>query len=225
MGPLIDPERRRRAKLEREERKTRILKVARSTFAKLPYVEVTLDAIGHRADVDRGVVSMYFRSKEELFLILLREELDLWFSSLETELGQTDGGLLPKQLAELLATSLAGRSDLTRFLSFESVVLEQNLDAMEVFRFQRWRRDRMAGVGDLLAVSVDGLETEGALRLLHRLQLLAAALKPVADPKGAATFEVGDPDFAAFEVDFEAELETFVTAIIEAELRVEISKS
>ena len=79
MGRLIDPEKRARAKSKRIERKSRILKVARSTFSKLPFVEVTLDSIGQRADVDRGVASMYFRSKEELFLRVLREELADWY--------------------------------------------------------------------------------------------------------------------------------------------------
>jgi len=211
MGRLIDPKRRERAKQQRIERKKRILDVARSTFSKLPYVEVSLDSIGQAADVDRGVASMYFRTKEELFLLLFREELAEWYSALEAELAE--GGLSPADLAELLAASLAKRPELTRFLSCESLVLEQNLDAMEVFRFQRWRRDRMIAVGAILERSVDGLEEEMGIRLLHRVQLLTAALNPAADPKGAATYEAGDPDFAVFSIDFETEMKRILTAI------------
>jgi AcrR family transcriptional regulator len=216
MGRLIDPEKRKRAKGQRVERKARILKVARSIFSRLPFVEVTLDSIGQRANVDRGVASMYFRSKEELFLRVLREELADWFTAIENELDHVDGGLSQPDLAELLATSLAGRPELTRFLSLEAVVLEQNLDAMVVFRLQHWRRDRMAAVGAILARQVDGLEEGDALRLLHRIQLLTAALAPAADPKGAASYEVGDPDFEVFAIDFETELKRFVVAMLEA---------
>jgi AcrR family transcriptional regulator len=216
MGRLIDPEKRERAKSQRVERKARILKVARSTFSKLPYVEVTLDSIGQRAKVDRGVASMYFRSKEELFLRVLREELGDWYSALEAEIDRADDPLSRLDLAELLATSLAGRPELTRFLSLEAVVFEQNLDAMEVFHLQRWRRDRMAAVGVMLARKVDGLEEWDAMRLLHRVQILTAALRPVADPKGAASYEVGDPDFAVFAIDFEAELKSFIFGMLNA---------
>jgi len=216
MGRLIDPEKRDRAKRQRVERKARILEVARSTFSKLPFVEVTLDNIGQRADVDRGVASMYFRSREELFLRVLREELADWYSALEAELGRADDPLSQVDLAELLATSLAGRPELTRLLSLEAVVLEQNLDAMEVFHLQRWRRDRMAAVGAILEQKVDGLEEEDAMRLLHRVQLLTAALRPAADPKGAASYEVGDPDFAVFKIDFEMELKGLVAALLRA---------
>lgn len=214
MGKLIDPERRKRAKRRQIERKARILKVARSIFSKLPFVEVTLDNIGQSADVDRGVASMYFRTKEELFLRLLRTELGEWYTALEAELGDAESRLSPSELAELLATGLSGRPDLNRLLSFEAVVLEQNLDAMEAFRFQRWRRDRMIGIGEMLDRIVDGLEEGEGIRLLHRVQLLTATLWPVADPKGAATFHIGDSDFEVFEIDFETELKRFVVAML-----------
>jgi len=216
MGRLIDPERRARAKGQRIEKKARILSVARSTFSRLPFVEVTLDSIGQRADVDRGVASMFFRSKEELFLRILREELDDWYSALETELDRAENGLSQSALSDLLARSLSERPELRRFLSFEAVVLEQNLDAMEAFRFQRWRRDRMVAIGEDLDRRVERLEEGGGIRLLHRVQLLTSALQPAADPKGAATYEVGDPDFEVFNIDFEAEMKRFVVAMLKA---------
>ena len=214
MGRLIDPKKRDRAKQQRVERKARILEVARSIFSRLPFVEVTLDSIGQRANVDRGVASMYFRSKEELFLRVLREELDDWYSALEAELDRTDDPMSQLDLAELLTTSLGGRPELTRFLSLEAVVFEQNLDAMEVFHLQRWRRDRMESIGAILEKRVDGLGEGDAMRLLHRVQLLTAALRPAADPKGAASYEVGDPDFEIFAIDFETELKRFVVAML-----------
>ena len=211
---MIDPEKRDRAKQQRVERKARILEVARSIFSRLPFVEVTLDSIGQRANVDRGVASMYFRSKEELFLRVLREELADWYSALEVELDRIDDPLSQLDLAELLATSLARRPELTRFLSLEAVVFEQNLDAMEVFHLQRWRRDRMEAIGAIFEKRVDGLGEGDAMRLLHRVQLLTAALRPAADPKGAASYEVGDPDFEIFAIDFETELKRFVVAML-----------
>lgn len=219
MGRLIDPEKRDRAKQQRVERKARILEVARSIFSRLPFVEVTLDSIGQRANVDRGVASMYFRGKEELFLRVLREELDDWYSALEAEIDRTDDPLSQLDLAELLATSLAGRPELTRFLSLEAVVFEQNLDAMEVFHLQRWRRDRMESIGAILEKRVDGLGEGDAMRLLHRVQLLTAALRPAADPQGAASYEVGDPDFEIFAIDFETELKRFVVAMLKEGLK------
>jgi hypothetical protein len=74
----------------------------------------------------------------------------------------------------------------------------------------------MAAVGGLLERRTDGITEGGGIRLLHRTQLLASALKPAADPRGAAAYEIGDPDFAIFEIEFEEELQRTLTAILEA---------
>ena len=42
-------------------------------------------------------------------------------------------------------------------------MFEQNLDAMEVYRYRRWRRDRMMAIGAAFEASVDGLEEEIAM--------------------------------------------------------------
>jgi AcrR family transcriptional regulator len=214
MGKLIDPEKRERARRQRVERKKRILQVARSTFSKLPFVEVTLDSIGQRADVDRGVASMYFKSKEEIFLRILREELSEWYSELEATLDRSGKSIAGPEMVEILVMSLADKSDLARLLSLEMVVLEQNLDAMETFRFQRWRRDRMVAIGTSIERAVDDLDEGGGVRLLHRAQLLTAALSPAANPRGAATYEVGDPDFEFQSIDLAAELRTLLNACL-----------
>jgi AcrR family transcriptional regulator len=214
MGKLIDPEKKARAKEKRAERKRRILTAARSTFSKMPFVEVTLDTIGQAAAVDRGVASMYFRTKEEIFLRLLREELGNWYAALEKKLDRSDDRVAPADLSELLAKSLAARPVLRRLLSLEAVVLEQNLDAMEVFRFQSWRRENMAAIGSLFEQQVDGLGKGEGIRLLHLAQLLTMTLHPASDPRGAATYDIGDPDFAVFEVDFESELKRVVFAML-----------
>ena len=218
MGKLIDRDKREKAKKKRVERKRRILRVARSTFARLPFVEVTLDTIGQRADVDRGVASMYFRSKEELFLLLLRQELGAWYTEIEEKLSDAGSRSSKSEIAEFLAAGLAARPELIRFLSLENVVLEQNIDAMEAFRFQRWRLDHMTKAGEKIESRVDALVEGDGLRILHRMQLLAASLGPASDPKGAATYEVGDPEFAVFAIDFESELRAFITQWLDSQI-------
>jgi hypothetical protein len=104
-----------------------------------------------------------------------------------------------------LVESLVARPLLARLLSLAPVVLEQNMEAMEIFRFQRWRRDRMAAVGVALE-RAGGLEPGAGFRLLHLLQLLTAGLEPAANPRGAAAFDHADPEFASLQVSLESEL-------------------
>jgi len=211
MGKLIDPRRRAAAKDAKQERQQRIRKEALRSFVKLPFVEVTLDAIGQRAGVKKGVGSMYFGSKEELFLVLLQEQLDGWYESVLRDLSAHPARVPEARLARLLARGLAGREVLCRLLALAPIVLEQNLEIMEAYRFQRWQRDRMVEVGRELERRSRGLDRGDGLRLLLRLQLMAAASYPFADPRGSLAVNLHDPDFADFRLDVADELEAIAT--------------
>ncbi len=214
MGKLIDRKKRERAKQQRAVRKKRVMEEARSTFVRMPYVEVSLDTIGQAADVNRGVASMYFRSKEELFLLLLRDELAGWYQEIEKNLLHVNGSLDRGALAALLARSVVERPTMSRYLSLLPVVLEQNIEVMEVFRFQRWRRDRMAEAGEAVEQSTTALEPGQGPRLLYLVQLVAAGLEPAANPRGSAAFDQGDPEFEVFSVDLESELRAIIFAML-----------
>lgn len=216
MGKLIDKEKRELARRKRATRKERILTEARKSFERLPFVDVSMDSIGHAAKVDRGVASMYFKSKEGIFLLLLKDELDEWLSALASELEQSGEPRSARQLACLLAESLAARPRLTRLLSLAPVVFEQNLEVIEVFRFQRWRRDRMLEVGEMVDAAAAPVRGGGA-RLLHLIQLIAAGLEPLAHPKGTVAYELADPDFSMLCIDLREELESLIGAILKSE--------
>ncbi len=216
MGRLINREKRERAKRERAEKKRRILEEARTTLMRMPFVEVTLDTIGQHAHVERGVASMFFRTREELFLLILRDELEEWFDALEGELAGSGDRAGRSDPVRMIARSLAERPELCRFLSLLPVVLEQNMEAMEVFRFQLRRKDRMLEVGGLIDGAADGLEPGTGFRLLHTAQLLVTGLEMAARPRGAAAFERTDPDFAGFWIDLDDELERLLRAALPA---------
>ncbi len=214
MGRLINRDKLARAKEQREVRKQRILGVAGSIFMRMAYSEVTLDTIGQRADVERGVASMYFHTKEALFLIVFKDCLAEWYDSVERRLADADGRWARDVLASMLAHSVAERPELTRFLSLLPVVLEQDIDAMDVFRFQRWRSDRMSVVGERMEQHSDALEPGAGFKLLYRIQLVAAGLEIASNPRGAAAFDRNDPDFAGLWVDMEGELAEVITAYL-----------
>jgi AcrR family transcriptional regulator len=212
MGKLIDREKLKRAKRERSEKKKRILIEARDTLLRMPFVEVSIDTIGQAAGVERGIASMFFRTREELFLIIVREELEGWFDALERKLDHIKGPAEPNVLAGLVASSLAERPDLTRLLSLLPVVLEQNVEAMEVFRFQKWRLDRGGELGVLIEKLAQGLEAGSGFKMVYMAQVLATGLDPVAHPRGSAAYDRGDPDFESFWVNLGDELERLLMA-------------
>jgi AcrR family transcriptional regulator len=214
MGRLIDRQRRARAKEAKQDRMKDIREEAVRSFVKLPYVEVTLDAIGRRAGVKKGVPSMYFGTKEELFLELLREQLDAWYDDIGRRLGAQRARLSDARLARLVSTTLSDRPVLCRFLSLAPVVLEQNMEIMAADRFHRWQRDRMSAVGAELERRSRGMKQGQGLRLLHLVQLMTAAFHGYSDPRGSLAFNLHDPDFADFRIDLEQELAALIRSLL-----------
>jgi len=180
-------------------------------------VEVTLESIGRSAGVKKGIASMYYGSKEELFLTLLRAEFDEWYAAVREGLSSKDGRLSDQRLAQLLATSLAERAELLRFLSQASMVLEQNTEIMAAYRFHRWQRDRMVDLGGEIERSFAGMAEGDGLRLLHRIQLLAAGIQPYFDPRGSLAVNLIDPDFADLRLDMAAEIKREVLLSLSGE--------
>jgi AcrR family transcriptional regulator len=214
MGRLIDRERRARAKEAKQERMNDIREEAARSFVKLPYVEITLDAVGRRAGVKKGVPSMYFGTKEELFLELLREQLEGWYAEVERRLGAQRARLTDARLARLVSSTLSDRPVLCRFLSLAPVVLEQNMEIMAADRFHRWQRDRMSAVGAELERRSRGMKQGQGLRLLHLVQLMTAAFHGYSDPRGSLAFNLHDPDFADFRIDLEQELAALIRSLL-----------
>jgi AcrR family transcriptional regulator len=214
MGRLIDRQRRARAKEAKQDRMKDIREEAVRSFVKLPYVEITLDAIGRRAGVKKGVASMYFGTKEELFLELLREQLDAWYDEIERALGAQRARLSAARLAQLVSTTLADRSVLCRFLSLAQVVLEQNMEIMAADRFHRWQRDRMTSVGEELERRSRAMRRGHGRRLLQLVQLMAAAFHGYSDPRGSLAFNLHDPDFADFRIDLQQELTSMIRRLL-----------
>lgn len=190
MGRLIDPDRRRRAREAREERKRRILSEADRSFVELPPAEVDLDVIGRRADVKAGIVSMYFGSREELYMAVLRRRLEAWREDLEKRLGRIGRPAGAGRVADDLAASLAACPELVRLLGVMGTMVEGCGDLAAALGFSRWYREQLTAVAGTVAKRCRGLGRDEAARLVHRTHLLAGALGFAAFPRGAGVLAV-----------------------------------
>src|SRR5690349_24789470 len=72
---------------ERQARRRRIQRAARSVFAEKGYAKTSIEQIAREASLSVGAIYLYFRSKEDLYVSLLEETLELF----DTEIGQLRG--------------------------------------------------------------------------------------------------------------------------------------
>jgi len=71
---------------EEQARLLAILGAAESVFASKGYYETRMDDIAHKAEVAKGTIYYYFKSKEEIYLHLLETESDKVFQSISARI-------------------------------------------------------------------------------------------------------------------------------------------
>jgi AcrR family transcriptional regulator len=210
MGKLIDPNRTRLARQAREERARKILDAAEASFVRFPYSEITLDTLGQQAGVKQGQATLAFRSREELFMTVIRARMKEWYDALETSLRCSEAPLSRGEVADLVASSLAERPNLTRLLGPLHMAFELHEDGMQVHQFYQWQRERLLELAALLAKRVAGVHQWDGFDALYRSQLIAAAVHPVSRPVGNLAVDLMADDHQVFALDLEDEVKRVV---------------
>lgn len=211
---LAGSRRRARADAEKESRRRDLLRAASSTFAVQPYGEVTVAEIAQGAGLAKGTVYLYFRTKEELFLQLLSEELSGWFDEVEAALARETALLPAPDLAELLTSTLVRREQLTRLLAILHVVLEQNTAPAAVLHFKQQLAARSAQAGAALERRFLDFEPGDGLRFLLHLHAAVVGLYSMAQPSSAIAELLARPDLAVLRIDFPSALRAHATALL-----------
>jgi AcrR family transcriptional regulator len=104
-----------RKQQERNVRRRRIQRAARSVFAERGYAKTSIEAVAKEASLSVGAIYLYFRSKEDLYISLLEDTLEL----LSAELSDIVEGDAPDKLGrtwKFLCTWAQNDTEATRVL-------------------------------------------------------------------------------------------------------------
>ena len=197
------------------ERRRAILDAAWAMYQTAPYHAITMAGVADRTQLAKGTIYLYFTTKEELFLQLMKDQLDAWFDELDAAL--TARRFDAAGLAAQLAGSLAGRGGLVRLLAILHSVIEQNVEFEAALGFKQMLVRRMTRTGALLESSLGFLAAGDGARLLLRIHALIVGLHSLAEPPpaiGDLLRERSEPGMDVLEIDFDAEFAQTVQALL-----------
>ncbi len=109
-----------RRKREKENRRNAILKAARKLSFEKGFKSITVANIAKKAELSKGAVYLYFKSKEEIYVQILLKDVDKFHSSLSDicERGGSASDML-KNFADIYIVFFLGDPELFRiFMSF-----------------------------------------------------------------------------------------------------------
>lgn len=173
---------RARQKHQKEERREAILSFAKAELETSAYVDITMSRVAERAGLVKGTLYLYFTTKEELFLELLRDEFHGWLWDLETGLDDLPQRGRLEAASRLFARSLSPRRSLRRLLALLHAHLLTNLPEATRSAFQSEWHARTADMGTLLERSLPFLSAGQGLRALRTILALVIGLESLGDP-------------------------------------------
>lgn len=198
------PKGRRRARSaeEKANRAQALVAAARRALKTQTYDQVTVADIADRAGLTKASAYLYFPTKESLFLRVVENELESWFTNLEAALRKTKAAAVPA----LIARTLAREPVLLQLLTLLHGRIETNLALGEVTGFKSFLATSLDRLGRALETRLALTPGAGA-RLLLRTHALTIGLKQMSDPPVPVKKAIAaNPTLAAMTPDFEVEL-------------------
>lgn len=210
--------RRARKDEDKAARRRAILGVAAKLLGRKQYHRITMAEVARRCHLAKGTLYLYFRSKEELFLAALEDELARWFDALAAQLVSLSRRPTEHDAADrfaaTVASSLVERETLTDLLPLLHTVLEQNIDEDAAVAFKQMLLDKVEEGAAVVEQAVPGLRPGQGARVLMRLHALVVGLRQMAEPAPVVAEVLARPQMAPLRVEFETELRQTLAAMV-----------
>jgi len=206
---------------QKRERFQAIIDTALRLFEKQTYQEVTLEVVAAEMRIARATLYLYFKTREELFLVVLEQLYQKWHLSLSEKLkllleeSTAASKLLNiNQVADLITATLIEQWPTTRLAALLPTVLEQNIDFETALRFKRSMLSYAMSTSLLLEECLPFLKGGLGGQFLLRVQIIVTGLQPYAEPAPVIQKVVVEPDMAMLRLDFRQECTTMLRALL-----------
>jgi len=139
---------------QKTERRQNILDAAKYLFTTMEFKDIKMNDIAMMAEVSKGSVFLYFKTKEDLFTALLVQEFQSWYRKFQMILDddQIRNYINSELLLKLLEKSLLSNDILLRLLSISHSILEQNLSIEQAEEYRQVFHDCINSIGNDLDV-------------------------------------------------------------------------
>ncbi|MBE3561414.1 MAG: TetR family transcriptional regulator [Ktedonobacteraceae bacterium] len=202
---------------QKEERRQAILEAARRLFQTSSYEALTIASVATALGLAKGTVYLYFKTKEELFLALVEQQLAAWFAEVDAGLAAllaTKESCTIPQVTAVLCRALEARPDLMRLLAILHPVLEYNINLEAAVRFKLALREHFSHTGSLLERCLPFLHPGDGAHLLLQCDAIVIGLWHLSDPAPVVQQALQQPGLHVFNVHFASELATLLQTLL-----------
>jgi len=200
---------------DKQERRALIISAVRQLCLKRQNIDLTVAEVANQAKLAKGTVYLYFKTKEEMLLALLGEELTQWAQSITKRLKKIHGQqALAARAAKQVANSLQGREIFLRLLVALPGILEHNIDETTAYHFKQVLLEALKPIAAQIEELLKIRKGRGVNVILN-LHVLLIGLKLTSDPAPVVKKVLAMPQLKPLRLDFVPEFIRAATYFLE----------
>lgn len=200
---------------QKEERRQIILNQAWKLLQERPYEAINIIDVANSLELAKGTLYLYFPTKEALFLAVLEQKFEAWFTEIDAILEGEKSALSVEQIARIITNSITEKPHLSRLFAIAHVILEHNIDYATAKSYKEMLREKVTRTGILLEQHLTFLKAGQGAQLLLRMYSIVIGVENVARPAQIVqTVLEGEKNLEMFLVDFATELYEMLLAMI-----------
>ena len=209
---------RARTNEQKRERIDALIQAAGTLFDRLRYDDITIAAIAEEAGFTRSNTYKYFRSKEELFLQILKDDFQVWAEDILSTL--IPGERYSSGDFALIWTGLLLKHfRLLRLLAVLFTKIEKNLPFDTLVEFKRDLKSLSIAVGKVICSIYPELSQQDAHTFFTLHITSAMGLYQMADHSDTQNLVMSNDEFKMFRVDLGESCRISAKYILEGLLR------
>ncbi len=190
---------------QKSERKKNILKTALELFKNSSFDKINIEEIAKKTGIAKGTVFLYFKTKEELFLSLAKDEIEKLFDDLNESLivlNKNKKKCSMEDLLSLIKNSTNNKPLLIRLMAILNIILEKNIDFKTTSDFKIMLYNNIIKTGELLEKCFSFLKPNDGTQLIMWIYILIIGIQQVSDPSPVAKKVINEAGLNAFNINF-----------------------
>jgi AcrR family transcriptional regulator len=190
---------------QKQERRQAIINAALLLFQRSPYDQVSMNKIAQKANIAKGTVYIYFKTKEELFLTLLMELGERFWNEYDAALQQVKSDELDNRIDTfifLMEKLFDNHTDLIRLRAIVHIILENNINYDMALFFKQISHERMLTTGILLESCFPFLNSGDGAQFVAQMDIIILGFSQVEEPPPMMKEIIEKENLHLFKVDF-----------------------
>lgn len=207
---------RARNTIQKGERRAAILDAGWKLFIDEKFSDISMSWVAREAGLAKGTLYLYFETKEELFLALLTEKMELFFQELNKDLLAMGEGVTVGEMSRFTGRFFAQRLHLSRLMAISHSLLEHNTRDEAIIAFKQMTGTNVVQTGSIMERALSFLKSGEGAKLVLDVYTIVLGVQQVADPAPNVTDLLErEPNLSIFNIDLEA----YLTHMIKAHLK------